>query len=188
MTEVAPVLATASSTPAKKLDKAEKGVAGILMVLGIVLIAGILVWFAASTKDGSLLAKEIATTEQNGQKTITEKNYADGVVTLALTLGAVLILSGAFFGRIREIKFAGGTVLSMEAPEEVAEEAKKTAEDRAKAKAPTGKEEEAAAIAGSLAKQQIGLAYATAPSGARPVIAEAVGAACAKTAVKAVEG
>jgi hypothetical protein len=185
MNSSTPVLASSPSKPAEKLDKPEKALAGLLIVLGFVLIVGTLIWFGFSTDDGSLLSKELVTKEAAGSKDITEKNYADGVVTLALTLGAVLTLAGAFFGRIREIKF-GGTVLVMAAPEEVTEKAVKKAEDMAKEKAPANKEQRAVALAKSIAIQQIGVAYATAPMHARSVIADSVGVAAADAAVKAV--
>jgi len=187
-----PLIATGPSKPAKKLDTAERVLAGILIGLGFLLIIGVLVWFAASTDNGSLVSKEVTTTEPvgqetTGQKKVEETNYADSVVVFALTIGAVMTLSGAFFGRIREIKF-NGVVVSMDAPEEVANQAQKTAEEKAKEEATTPENETAAAVlAGSLAKQQIGLAYAIAPAGARSGVADAVGAACAATAVRTVE-
>jgi hypothetical protein len=187
-----PLIATGPSKPAKKLDKAEKLLAGLLIGLGFLLIVGVLIWFAASTDNGSLVSKEVTTSEPagqgaTGQKTVEETNYADGVVIFALTIGAVMTLSGAFFGRIREIKF-NGVVISMDAPEEVANQAQKTAEEKAKQEATTPeKETAAAALAGSMAKQQIGFAYATAPAAARSAVADAVGTACAATAVRTVE-
>ena len=163
-----------------------------MIVLGFALVVGTLIWFGLSTEDGSLVSKEVTTTEPAGkeaagQKTVKETNYADTVVIFALTIGAVMALSGAFFGRIREIKI-GGAVLSMvEAPKEVADDAKKKAEEEAKKKVSgEAQEEKVAAVAGSLATQQINLAYAMAPPSERSTIAEVVGAAAAETAVQTV--
>jgi hypothetical protein len=190
MDGAAPVLATTPSKPAKKLDAPEKAMAGILILLGALLIIGTLVWFGLSTENGSLLSKEVTTHEPvgekpTGEKTTSEKNYADDVVIFALTIGAVMTLSGAFFGRIREIKF-GGNVISMQAPEPVKQEAEAEAATRAEKKAPDGKKEKAAAIAKSYAGDQVDLMYVTAPPSVKPLVAETVANAAAQAAVKAV--
>src|SRR4051812_18773342 len=181
MDGTAPVLATTPSKPAQKLDKTEKWMAALLIGLGFLLVVGTLVWFGLSTDGGSLLSKEVTTHEPvgekpSGEKTLSEKDYADDVVIFALTIGAVMTLSGAFFGRIREIKF-GGAALSMEAPEAVKKEAEKEAAAQAKEKAPPGKEEEAVTLAKSYAADHIDLLYVTAAPSVKPVVAEAVGSA-----------
>jgi hypothetical protein len=173
------------------LSGAEKALAAMLVVLGMLLIVGTLIWLGASTDSGSVISKETHTTEPvgaeaNGQKTVDETEYAETLIVFALTIGAVMVLSGTFFGRIREIKF-GTAALVLQAPKEEVEKAKKKAEEEAKAKAPEGKKDEAAAIAGQEAARQINVAYVTAAPEAKPVVADAVGAAAATVAVERVK-
>ncbi len=77
------------------------------MVSGLVLVFGVLAWFALSTDGGALLSKKTVTTKA-GDTTTTE--YADSVVIFALTTGAGFVLAGAFFGRLRELKLGALTV------------------------------------------------------------------------------
>jgi hypothetical protein len=190
MLKETPVIEVGQSKTPEKLTKTEKRLAGLMLVLGVLLTVGTLAWFAGST-DGTLKSKETVTKEPvgpeaRGEKSTTETDYADTVVIFALTLGGVLILAGAFFGRIREIRL-GGAVLTMGAPEEKRREAQDSAAAKAREAAPEGKKDEAAAIARTLAGQQVDLAYLMAPVSARASVPEAVAEAAALTAVRAVE-
>ena len=105
--------ATSSTTklPAA-LTTSEKWRAALLVVLGILLTIGVLVWFGLSTEDGGLKSKVTNVSEPVGEgatgtKTTTTTDYADTVVIFALTVGAAFILAGAFYGRLRELKLGG---------------------------------------------------------------------------------
>ncbi len=100
------------TTQPAPLTKSEKGWSALLVVLGVALIAGVFIWFANST-DGTLKTKDTTTTEPvgenaSGTKTTEAEEYSENIVLGCLTIGAVLIISGAFFGRIREIKLPLG--------------------------------------------------------------------------------
>lgn len=190
MIEEAPVIEVGQSKTPEKLSDAEKFLAGVMLVLGVLLTVGTLAWFASST-DGTLKSKEKVTKEPvgpeaTGEKSITETDYADTVVIFSLTLGGVLILAGAFFGRIREIRLGTATI-AMIAPEEARREAQDRAAAKAREKAPAGRQDEAVALARNLAGQQVGLAYLMAPASARASVPEAVAEAAALTAVRSVE-
>lgn len=190
MVEGAQVIEVGQSKTPEKLSRAEKFLAGLMLVLGVLLTAGTLTWFASST-DGTLKSKETVTKEPvgpaaRGEKVTTATDYADTVVIFALTLGGVFVLAGAFFGRIREIRLGMATI-AMVAPEEARREAQDRAAAIAREKAPAGKKEEAVALARTLAGQQVGFAYLTAPASARASVPEAVAEAAALTAVRAVE-
>jgi len=110
---------TTKEQPAK-LSKTEMGLAALLMVGGVVLIAILLSAFIGRTNDWSLKSKESTetteATEAAGEKTMTSTEYSDSVVIAGLGLGALLILTGAFYGRIREITLPGGSVLKLGDP------------------------------------------------------------------------
>lgn len=117
-----------SSTPVpavtpKALSQGEKFLAGVLFVSGIALIVAVLIGF---TSDGyTYISKEVTTTEPSGgPKETKEVNYADTVVIFALTLGGALVLTGAFYARIRSL-----TLGAFKA--ELGDEEKQKAEDKA---------------------------------------------------------
>jgi hypothetical protein len=186
----APVIQAGQSKPAEKLDKAEKTLATLLVILGVLLVVGTLVWFGVSS-DGNLKSKETVTTEPvggaSGQKEVKETEYAEAVTIFALTIGAVLIISGAFFGRIREIKLGTATVVVGGAPEEEKKAAQDKAAEKAEELAPPEKEEEAGKVARTLAAQQVDLAYLLAPVNAKAGVADTVANAVAPTAAEAVQ-
>jgi hypothetical protein len=134
----APALAV-SKTP-NKLSTTEKWWSALLVVLGSLLIIGILVWFGASTDDGGLKSKVTKVTEPSGQqagnKTTETTDYADTVVIFALTVGAALVLSGAFYGRLRELKLGALTVGVGELPPDKKEKIAETADEALKEKQP----------------------------------------------------
>lgn len=93
------------------LTKGEKAWSAVLVAMGLVLTVGVLVWFGLSTDDGGLKSK-VTTTIETGtgaslRKETTQTDYADTVVIFALTSGVALMLAGAFFGRLRELKLGG---------------------------------------------------------------------------------
>jgi hypothetical protein len=183
-----PVVAVGQSKSSNKLTRTEWWLAALLICFGVLLICGTLGWYALSTDGAAMVSKEIHTTEPvgkaAGEKKTEETDYAESLITFGLTIGAVMVIAGAFFGRIREIKFGTASVV-LTAPEEEKEKAERKAEDDAKVAAPPGKEDEAAALARTLASQQIDLAYAVAPPSAKSSVADGVGSAAAATAVSA---
>jgi hypothetical protein len=110
-----------SKTP-EKLSTAEKRWSGLLVGLGSLLIIGVLVWFGLSTGDGGLKSKTVKVREpalnKPGTKTTETTDYADTVVIFALTVGAALVLGGAFYGRLRELKLGALTLGVGELPPE----------------------------------------------------------------------
>ena len=111
--------AGAPTSPSTKLPapltQAEQGWTAVLVILGAMLTVGVLIWFGLSTDDGGLKSKVTTVTEPAGQttsgtKTTTTTDYADTIVIFALTAGAALVLAGAFYGRLRELKLGALTL------------------------------------------------------------------------------
>jgi len=105
---------TTTKLPAP-LTTAKRWWSALLVVLGCVLVVGVLVWFGFSTDGGGLKSKEATTSEPVGQqasgmKTSKTTDYADTIVIFALTAGAAFVLSGAFYGRLRELKLGALTI------------------------------------------------------------------------------
>jgi len=176
--------------PPKPLSGTEKFLAAVLIVLGLGLIIGTLIWFADSTEGGGLVSKETTTTEPVGQtaageKVVTETDYADTVVIFALTIGAGLLLSGALFTRLKEVKIGGATVV-LQAPESVVKEAGDKAAQVSQENAPGNKKAET--LARQFAEQQVTLAYFTAPPDAKASIADLVGESAGKAAARTATG
>jgi hypothetical protein len=176
--------------PPKPLSGTDKFLAGVLIVLGVGLVIGTLIWFAASTEGGGLVSKETKTTEPVGQaatgeKVVTQTDYADTVVIFALTIGAGLLLSGALFTRLKEVKIGGATVV-LQAPESVVKEAGDKAAKVSQEIAPGDKKAETAAR--QLAEQQVTLAYFTAPPDVKASIADLVGEQAGKAAAQTATG
>jgi hypothetical protein len=113
--DVPAVVATA--TPAR-LSTTERIWAGIISVLGAALVLGTLVWFAVST-GGELVSKETLTSTTGDGASATETTeYSDAIVVFALTAGTGLLLAGAFYGRLRELKLGALTLGLGELPPE----------------------------------------------------------------------
>lgn len=184
-----PVVAPVQSKTPEELSKWEKILSVLMVVLGVLLIVGTLAWLAGST-DGALKSKETVTTEPTGgaagEKEVTETDYADTVVVFSLTIGAILILSGGFFARIKEIK-VGTAAVVMRAPGDEKKKAEDEAERKAKERASSDKEGEAGALARTLAGQQIDVAYVMAPTSAKPAVADMVAETAATAAIDAVD-
>src|SRR5436190_2404111 len=116
--------AGAATSPSTKLPApltvTEQAWSAVLVIIGSLLTVGVLIWFGLSTDDGGLKSKVTTVTEPAGQtassgqtaagtKTTTTTDYADTIVIFALTSGASLILAGAFYGRLRELKLGALT-------------------------------------------------------------------------------
>jgi hypothetical protein len=105
-----------------RLTASEKAWSALLVVAGLILVVGVLAWFADST-DGTLKTKETSSSEPvgegaTGHKVSSSTDYSENLVLGALGTGAALILAGAFYGRIREIKLPGGVTVGLgELPE-----------------------------------------------------------------------
>jgi hypothetical protein len=104
-------LPTATKRP-KPMTGPEKLWAGALVVVGAVLLVGIVVWFLLST-GGELVTKSSVTTTTSGQTATETTEYADSVLLGGIGVAAGLLLAGAFYARIREIKLPGGVSASM---------------------------------------------------------------------------
>jgi hypothetical protein len=104
------------------LTSTEKAWSAVLVILGLLLTVGVLIWFGASTAGGGLKSKVTTITETgtgaSASKKTEETDYADTVVIFALTSGVALMLAGAFFGRLRELKLGGLTLGVGELPAE----------------------------------------------------------------------
>ena len=135
------------------LNKRTSVVAGLIALLGLALIVTSLLWLRTTTDDGILASKQAFTKETTcrcggRQRTTTETDYAEGLVIAALAIGASLVLTGAFFGRIHKVSVWGsGISLDRKQAEQVVEAtvaATEATQKLAEAKAPPGKEEEVA--------------------------------------------
>jgi hypothetical protein len=100
-----------------QLSPTEKWLAGLLMGAGVVMIVVLLSAFMARGQAWSLTSKETtettAATSSAAEKKINTVEYSDSVLIAGMSLGAVFLLTGAFFGRIREITLPGGAVLKV---------------------------------------------------------------------------
>lgn len=134
-----PVAAATKVQPAK-LSFTEKWLAALLILSGVVLTAILLSAFLARADAWALKSKEVtetteATTEAGATVTTTVEYSDTGLIT-GLALGALLVLSGAFFGRLREITLPGGAGLKLgELPPEKEEELEATIGEAVQAKA-----------------------------------------------------
>lgn len=167
----------------EELGSGERIVAVLIALLGLLLIFGSLLWLGLSTDGGVLAAKQAFTIETAGKKTVTETSYAETLVIAALTIGAVLMLVGAFFGRIREIKFGNTGIALTEAQSKKVAQGLDAATKAASKKAPAGKQNEAAQLAIALAVPAL-LALVSSKETPTPVSPEVIGEAAA---IKAVE-
>jgi hypothetical protein len=147
------------------LTTTEKLWSALLVVLGVLLTVGVLIWFGATTEGGGLKSKVTKITEpvgQNpsGQKVTDTTDYADTVVIFALTAGAAFILAGAFYGRLREIKLGALTLGLGELPPDKEQQLDEKIEKKVEETAPAPEKKEAVrAAAQSLARRDLQRQY-----------------------------
>ena len=101
------VLASAASS--KKplpLSGWEKASAAFIVTAGLLLVLGTILWFGLSTGDWRLVSR--TTTGSGSSATTTD--YSDSIVVFAIATGAALMLAGAFYARLREIRLGPVTV------------------------------------------------------------------------------
>lgn len=138
--QVPVVIAPATKKEPAKLSRTEKWLAGLLIVGGLALIVILLSAFMGRSDQWSLKTKETSDvtegTTTTGKKVATSVEYSDSVLIAGLGIGGLLVLTGAFYGRIREITLPGGAALKLgDLPEEKEQELAKAVEDKAKAEA-----------------------------------------------------
>ena len=133
----------------------------MLIVLGVLMLVVLLSAFMKRGQDWSLISKEAtevtAGTADAGEKTTTTTEYSDSVLITGLGVGGLFILTGVFFGRIREIALPGGISMKLgELPPDKDEELKDSIEKKAKEKGAT--DEEVKTLAEE-ARKQAGLVF-----------------------------
>jgi hypothetical protein len=100
-----------------ELSKGERRLATLLIVIGILTIVILMSAFMARSNGWALISKETRevtkATAQAGEKTSTSTEYSDSVLIAGLSLGAVFLLTGAFYARIREITLPGGAGIKL---------------------------------------------------------------------------
>lgn len=153
------------------LSDSERHWAATLAVCGVALILGTLVWYGLSHTgtrtggvEGALVTKITTTSEPSNKaepKTTTTTEYGETIVIFDLTIGTAMLLCGAFYGRIREIKVEGMD-LSLEPAE--AEAVNKGIEDAVN-EAATPKKEAVAPLAKTVAHQRAAEAILTSARG-----------------------
>src|ERR1700709_1041403 len=109
---------TVRSKKPSKLSGLEKLLSVVLILLGLTLTFGPLAWYglakrpttaAGQQTSGSatgLISKVSVATSKAGEVTSTTE-YSDTILIFTLTAGVALILCGAFYGRMHEIKLGG---------------------------------------------------------------------------------
>jgi hypothetical protein len=107
----------ATKTP-ERLKPSEVMWTAALVVIGAALVVGVLAVYLVKTH-GVLLSKD------------GDKEYADTLVLAVVGTGVLLIICGAFYGRIREITIPGGAGLKLAAPETLASAVDSAVEKRA---------------------------------------------------------
>jgi len=134
--------APTKTTQPAKLTWTEGLLAGLLILAGVAMITLLLVAFMTRGQDWSLISKETtevtAATGSAAEKKTTTVEYSDSVLITGMVLGSVFLLTGAFFGRIREITLPGGAALKIgELPPEKEKELKDAIAEKAQATAST---------------------------------------------------
>ncbi len=153
--------AKALAKPPEKLGPFEFIAAAVLVAVGAFLVF----WTVKNVtgpEGAGLLSKTVTTTKEAGENAATttdEKNYADTFAIFALTAGAALIVAGAFYGRIRELKLGALSAQFGELPPEKDQELVKKVEEAADEKGATPEEkkklkEVAPALAREAVRQQ----------------------------------
>lgn len=112
----------------------------MLIIGGLALTVILLSAFMGRSDQWSLKTKETSdvteATATTGRKVATSVEYSDSVLVAGLGIGGLLILTGAFYGRIREITLPGGVALKLDGlPDEKEKVLNKAVADKAKAKA-----------------------------------------------------
>ena len=148
--QVPVVIAPTTKKPPAKLSTTEKWLAALLIVGGLVLTLILLSAFMGRSDQWSLKTKETSDvtdgTATTGKKVATSVEYSDSVLIAGLGIGGLLVLTGAFYGRIREITLPGGAGLKLgDLPEETEQELDKAVVAKAEAKAGNAVEPEALA-------------------------------------------
>jgi hypothetical protein len=138
--QVPVVIAPATKKQPAKLSTTEKWLAALLIVGGLVLILILLSAFMGRSDQWSLKTKETSdvtdATTTTGKKVATSVEYSDSVLIAGLGIGGLLVLTGVFYGRIREITLPGGAGLKLgDLPEEKEQELDKAVVAKAEAKA-----------------------------------------------------
>jgi hypothetical protein len=112
------------------LSKSEKWLAALLIVGGIALTIVVLTILLT---DGKWLIEESTTTGEGADKVVASKKYSDTLPLAAVGIGGLLVLCGAFFGRLREITLPGGAGIKLgDAKEHLEEKVVKAAEETAR--------------------------------------------------------
>jgi hypothetical protein len=115
-------------TPSR-LSNTEKALAGMLMIAGVAVVIIVLALFLT---DGKWLVEETTTTGDGATKRIETKKYSDTLPLAAVSVGGLLVLCGAFFGRLREITLPGGAGIKIgDAQEQVNEKIDARAQEAA---------------------------------------------------------
>ena len=109
----------------------------MLVIAGLALTFGTMLWYGlserptgtAGTESGSAtgLISKVSTTRKGqgaAQEVTTTTESSDTILIFALTAGVALSLSGAFYGRMREIKLGGLDMTVGDLPEEAKEKLK----------------------------------------------------------------
>lgn len=129
MAIAAPAQPSKTETPSP-LSKSEKWLAALLIVGGVVLTIVVLTILLT---DGKWLIEESSTTGEGADKVVASKKYSDTLPLAAVGIGGLLVLCGAFFGRLREISLPGGASIKLgDVKEHLEEKVVKAAEETAK--------------------------------------------------------
>ncbi|MCA1679516.1 MAG: hypothetical protein LC777_11475 [Actinobacteria bacterium] len=86
------------------LSKSERWLAALLIVAGFTITVVVLAIFLT---DGKWLIEDSTTKGDGAAKTVSTKKYSDTLPLAAVAVGALLVLSGTFFGRLREVTVPG---------------------------------------------------------------------------------
>lgn len=122
--------ANGKELPPSPLTTAQKCLAALLMIAGAVLIWAVLDIFLTG---GEWLVEDTVTSGEGAEKTVTTKKYSDALPLAALGIGALLILCGAFYGRLRKVTLPGGGGLEFaEAAAKVEKDAEQLAKEKVK--------------------------------------------------------
>jgi hypothetical protein len=88
----------------RKLSTRDRWLATMLVIAGVTLAVVVLAIFLT---DGKWLVEESSTSGDGATRMVTTKKYSDTLPLAGVTAGVLLVLLGAFFGRISEITVPG---------------------------------------------------------------------------------
>jgi hypothetical protein len=132
---MSPALPGQNSPPAgtkktpTRLSTTEMALAGLLMVVGAAVVVIVLALFVT---DGNWLTEKTTTTGDGATKRTETTKYSDALPLAAVGVGGLLILCGAFFGRLREITLPGGAGIKLgEVQQQVDEKIEEKAQEQA---------------------------------------------------------